>query len=359
MEHLQGEHEELLGNEFISQIRIDPEPPNFNPPAQIFEDPSRFTEYVKLIIGNILLFLYSIAKIGCCITIYHKQDSICSEPLDVWLIIVIANEGLIIFYLMITFVLNHWLYKKKVCNDFSNNVEFTFGNNFFSMDEISFLSGSFEGGDLITFLNNLDNYNFHLRLNREAEKFLIFLTYVRHLNQFLYLILFLWGCFLMTMKHSNCADVCPFMHSLCMILLLISLLYIFLPLIILISICFCIPCLLISSFFFCPKPVRSIEKDFIKKLERKEFNKHEFTEHDECIICRSTFVKREKIIILPCNKKHYFHASCVQKWLDISCLCPICRADLNQKIKDNMTQKSICETNNLNQIILDLDDEIE
>jgi len=343
-----AESEILLGNEDLPELRIDNEPINFNPPPDNLENPPRFSDYAKMTAGNVLLFLYSLIKITCCLIIYLREDSFCSEPLDIWLILVMANEGILLFYLMLAFYVNSWLHTKKLQNEFLNNSDFTFGNNIFSMDE-SFLSGSFEASDLIQFLNNLDNYNFHLRLNHEAEKGFIFMTYLRHMNQFFYLMLFLWGCFLLTMRNSNCAMICPNMQSFSLILLVISLLYIFMPLFLLISICFCIPCLLISSLFCGPKPIKSIEKDFVKKLERKEFTSVEFTDHDDCVICRGSFVKKDKVIVLPCNRKHYFHEGCVEKWLDISCLCPICRADLNKKIMDDEKKNN---NNGINRMIL-------
>ena len=190
MEHLEGaEQEELLGNDYIPEIRIDAEPPNFNPPPiENIENSSRFCDYLKITLGNIFLFLYSMVKIALCLIIYNKDEPICSEPLDIWLLLVIANESILIIYTIFAFMINYWLYRKK-CNDFMTNREFLFGNNLFSLEDLSFLSGNFEGNDLIQFLNNFDNYNFHLRLNHEAEKIMDFLTYIRHMNHFLYLIL--------------------------------------------------------------------------------------------------------------------------------------------------------------------------
>ena len=352
MDHLNmAEHDMLLANEGMPELRIENDLPGFNPPFDVLDSPPRFSDYAKMTFGNILLFCYSLLKIGFCCFICFKEDSICSEPLDIWLILVLINESILLVYLLIAFYLNQWLHNKKLQNEFLGQASLSFGRNLLSLEEVSSISESFESSELIQFLNHLDNYNFHLRLNHEAEKGFVFMTYLRHMNQFSYLMLFLWGCFLLTMKNSNCAMVCPHMHTFCLILLGISLLYIFLPLLLLVSICFCIPCLLISSLFCGPTHVKSIERDFVKKLDRKEFSSSEFTEHDDCVICRSSFVKKEKIIVLPCNKKHYFHEACVEKWLDISCLCPICRADLNKKMMDEDVKNNM-RGNGLNNIVL-------
>lgn len=313
------------------------------------------SDYYKLTFGNIILLLYSVLKICCCFFVYLQEERVCSEPLDIWLLFVIFDEALLVIYLFVCLFINHWLYKQKQSRMFLGTVEnFAFGNSFFTLEDVSFFSSSFEGNDLINFLNNLDNYNFHFRLNHEAEKTFVFLTYIRHLSHYLYLLLFLWGCFLLTMKHSNCAIICPKMYSFTIILLLLSVVYIFLPLFILFCVCFCVPCLLISSFFCGAKTRNCLEKDLLKKLERKGYNSKEFTEHEECIICRQVFIKNDKIIILPCSRKHYFHEKCVEKWLEINCLCPICRADLNSHFKnEHVTQEKL----NLTEIILALNNE--
>lgn len=321
------------------------------------ERPENNADYCKMTFGNILLLAYSISKMACCCVIYFKEDTLCSEPLDIWLIFVISNEALLIFYLLTCFLVNNWLHNKKREDFFENNESFAFRSDFFSLDDVSFFSSGFEGRDLINFLNNLDNYNFHLRLNHKAEKSFVFLTYFRHMNQFMYLMLFLWGCFLITMKNTNCPILCPKLNSFIVILLFLSLIYIFLPLFILICVCFCVPCLLISSLFCAPRTKESIEKDLLKKLEKKEFNKKEFQEHEECIICRANFIKNDKIVILPCSRKHYFHQVCVEKWLEINCLCPICRADLNKILKESKAPQNFYNDSKLNEILLALNDE--
>ncbi|KAG8053193.1 hypothetical protein GUJ93_ZPchr0001g29666 [Zizania palustris] len=45
-----------------------------------------------------------------------------------------------------------------------------------------------------------------------------------------------------------------------------------------------------------------------------------------CCICLSEFSNNEDLRELPCN--HVFHLECVDKWLKINALCPLCKADL-------------------------------
>ncbi len=45
-----------------------------------------------------------------------------------------------------------------------------------------------------------------------------------------------------------------------------------------------------------------------------------------CSICFDNFENDEQVKILPC--KHYFHISCINKWLDKNTSCPMCRQDI-------------------------------
>lgn len=44
---------------------------------------------------------------------------------------------------------------------------------------------------------------------------------------------------------------------------------------------------------------------------------------EECGVCLEGFEEGEKLRKMPCE--HYFHESCVFKWLQVSRLCPYCR----------------------------------
>ena len=45
----------------------------------------------------------------------------------------------------------------------------------------------------------------------------------------------------------------------------------------------------------------------------------------ECYICLEKIEKGQEIIILKCNKNHFFHSECIKKWLKYSISCPLCR----------------------------------
>lgn len=45
----------------------------------------------------------------------------------------------------------------------------------------------------------------------------------------------------------------------------------------------------------------------------------------ECYICLDEIVKGQEIIVLKCNKNHFFHTRCIKQWLRNSVSCPLCR----------------------------------
>ena len=51
----------------------------------------------------------------------------------------------------------------------------------------------------------------------------------------------------------------------------------------------------------------------------------------ECIICMDDFQKDETIFKINCNcSSNYYHKSCLKKWFQKSCSCPVCRKNLRE-----------------------------
>eukprot|EP00826_Nyctotherus_ovalis_P021791 TRINITY_DN170_c0_g2_i1.p1 TRINITY_DN170_c0_g2~~TRINITY_DN170_c0_g2_i1.p1 ORF type:complete len:185 (-),score=35.38 TRINITY_DN170_c0_g2_i1:154-708(-) len=65
-------------------------------------------------------------------------------------------------------------------------------------------------------------------------------------------------------------------------------------------------------------------------LPKAKFDPDVHTSEKECSICIEEYVKGEEIAELPCDKRHYFHASCVMNWIKEAkkVSCPICRKDM-------------------------------
>merc|ERR1712190_517833 len=124
------------------------------------------------------------------------------------------------------------------------------------------------------------------------------------------------------------------------------------------------PCVLIIFRFFAEPegaddriikdlPTRKItEKDLASSTSVKG-DKEEEDDDDEdddenedgpsCAICMQGYKLNDELRILPCG--HEFHCECVDKWLPMKKICPLCRHDVTKK----MTSSNNEENNNNNQ----------
>lgn len=91
-------------------------------------------------------------------------------------------------------------------------------------------------------------------------------------------------------------------------------------------------------------------------LDEKNINKYininDQNERDFCCICMLQFEIGENIKLLPCNKKHIFHNSCIDKWLSGNRNCPTCRKEINK-----LSLKKSCENFNFNRDGMDYENE--
>ena len=46
----------------------------------------------------------------------------------------------------------------------------------------------------------------------------------------------------------------------------------------------------------------------------------------ECIICSEEIREAQQIMILNCQGRHFYHASCIKEWLKVKLNCPVCRS---------------------------------
>lgn len=290
-----------------------------------------FYELMQNLLLNVLILLFPFTKIWLGMHFLFKNHQSCSEPIDSWLRLTMANEITLVIYLIFSCSIHIWLYRKKLSKEEKKKFDVISNEN--NIDNESPLESSrfLDSQTIYELLASFDCYNLFSSLNFETEKKHKILIFFRFFNQFAYVGLFFWGCIILSSKKSNCYLLCPEIFHYCQALLLLSSIYIFMPIVVLILVCVFIPFLLLISICIKGLKKNSLDKKIMDQLERKEFNLESFPEYDECVICRANYEKGEKMIILPCNSKHYFHEACLVKWLEINCLCPICRANLNQK----------------------------
>lgn len=72
---------------------------------------------------------------------------------------------------------------------------------------------------------------------------------------------------------------------------------------------------------------RGASPDDINK-NTKTFKVVEIPKEINCVICQSEFQKDEEVRMLPC--KHSYHKDCIDQWLKINKLCPICKKDITE-----------------------------
>lgn len=47
-----------------------------------------------------------------------------------------------------------------------------------------------------------------------------------------------------------------------------------------------------------------------------------------CCICLAKYANNDELRELPCS--HFFHKDCVDKWLKINALCPLCKNEVGE-----------------------------
>jgi hypothetical protein len=63
---------------------------------------------------------------------------------------------------------------------------------------------------------------------------------------------------------------------------------------------------------------------------REEAEQNDPFHLEECSICLAEFEAGEMVRRLPCG--HTLHRACVDAWLEMSTLCPLCKADMRESL---------------------------
>ena len=65
---------------------------------------------------------------------------------------------------------------------------------------------------------------------------------------------------------------------------------------------------------------------------------HEIGHSETCTICLGDYEDAEQLRLLPCG--HCFHAECVDAWLQINRICPMCKVDVYELYVQQEKQKA-------------------
>ena len=81
---------------------------------------------------------------------------------------------------------------------------------------------------------------------------------------------------------------------------------------------------------------------FIRVLLRVNSNNDQifFKEQNSCMLCSRNFTMDCMVIPVPCPNRHYFHAQCIEEWMQETPrpACPICHAEINPTEIDEITK---------------------
>ncbi|KAF3447212.1 hypothetical protein FNV43_RR12392 [Rhamnella rubrinervis] len=148
--------------------------------------------------------------------------------------------------------------------------------------------------------------------------------------------------------HSS-SNEAPNLYRLCIIFLTISCIGYAMPFILCATICCCLPCI-ISALGFREdlSHTRGATSESIDSLPTYKFKSKKSRNCDDpeggivalgtekeraisgedavCCICLAKYANNDELRELPCS--HFFHKECVDKWLKINALCPLCKNEV-------------------------------
>ncbi|WOL09194.1 E3 ubiquitin-protein ligase [Canna indica] len=155
--------------------------------------------------------------------------------------------------------------------------------------------------------------------------------------------------------HSSSHDA-PHLYKLCIVFLAFNCIGYALPFILCALICCCLPCIIsVIGFREDISHGRGATSESINQLPTYKFKSKKkqnrgdkessfegqgnggilaagtakeriiSAEDAVCCICLAKFIENDELRELPCA--HFFHKECVDKWLKINALCPLCKAD--------------------------------
>ncbi|KAJ6807506.1 E3 ubiquitin ligase BIG BROTHER-related [Iris pallida] len=71
---------------------------------------------------------------------------------------------------------------------------------------------------------------------------------------------------------------------------------------------------------------RGLSADTIASLQSVNY-KAQDGNSDQCVVCRLEYEDGETLVVLSC--KHAYHSECINRWLQINKVCPICSAEVS------------------------------
>ncbi|PSS28904.1 E3 ubiquitin-protein like [Actinidia chinensis var. chinensis] len=164
--------------------------------------------------------------------------------------------------------------------------------------------------------------------------------------------------------HSSPSEA-PNLYRLCIVFLIFSCIGYAMPFILCATICCCLPCIisvlgiredLTQNRGATPESINSLPTYKFKIKKTRNVNGREInlgaceggvvaagTEKERvisgedavCCICLAKYANNDDLRELPCS--HFFHKECVDKWLKINALCPLCKGEVGESILSSLS----------------------
>lgn len=128
-----------------------------------------------------------------------------------------------------------------------------------------------------------------------------------------------WRC-------SDCYDEAPAITALTFANLILGYLYLLGPALLIVSICACLPVAIIFVMFISGGSQLPASEDMLNQLKSENYDPACHKGDPTCTICAVEYELEEKVVLMQCDSRHFFHEDCIKKWLRINANCPICRA---------------------------------
>ena len=75
-----------------------------------------------------------------------------------------------------------------------------------------------------------------------------------------------------------------------------------------------------------PPVSRGVSEQDLANLPSFEITKQQVSLHENCNVCLEDFESGQECRALSCT--HVYHKSCIDQWLSINKICPVCRAEI-------------------------------
>ncbi|KAJ7966111.1 E3 ubiquitin-protein ligase [Quillaja saponaria] len=165
--------------------------------------------------------------------------------------------------------------------------------------------------------------------------------------------------------HSSATDA-PNLYRLCIVFLTFSCIGYAMPFILCATICCCLPCIIsVLGFREDLMQTRGATNESIDALPTYKFKLKKNKNNDGsnssaseggivaagtekervisgedavCCICLAKYENNDELRELRCS--HFFHKDCVDKWLKINALCPLCKGEVGESVTGSATEEN-------------------